>query len=90
MKKIPKEHDLLRGLAAQVATELLKWHHKSMASVTEIMLLDPVLERKDDRSVFHLRLAGLQYVGGDESPLHMILRFGIGVTKSALGVASIF
>ncbi|KAG9061062.1 hypothetical protein KI688_007691 [Linnemannia hyalina] len=32
----------------------------------------------------------LQYVGDDETPLHAVLRFGGGVTKAALGVASVF
>lgn len=32
----------------------------------------------------------LQYVGDDETPLQAVLRFGGGVTKAALGVASIF
>ncbi|KAG0287039.1 hypothetical protein BGZ96_008983 [Linnemannia gamsii] len=58
-------------------------------------LIDLLDEMKDSRDPFvkfqaNYALQALQYVGNDESPLQAVLRFGGGVTKAALGIASVF
>jgi energy-coupling factor transporter ATP-binding protein EcfA2 len=58
-------------------------------------LLDLLVELEDCRDPFVKFQAkyawqALQYVGEDESPLQALLRFGGGVTKAVLGIASVF
>ncbi|KAG0293397.1 hypothetical protein BGZ96_002865 [Linnemannia gamsii] len=62
-------------------------HHQPLLEI-----LNELRDSSDPCLKFHASYAwqALQYVGDDESPLHAALRFGGGLTRAALSVASVF
>ncbi|OAQ31684.1 hypothetical protein K457DRAFT_16990 [Linnemannia elongata AG-77] len=60
MRMSTEELDRLRWLAAQVATQFLKWQHKAAGSIEEVMLLGAVLERKEYRGVLSALIGQLE------------------------------
>lgn len=82
---------IARVLDAMIASNI----HGLGRAEDHLPLLDLLAELKesvDPYLKFQATYAwqALQYVGDDETPLHAVLRFGGGVTKAALGVASVF
>lgn len=70
----------------------IEGHHRTEDHKLLLDILTELKGSSDPHPKFHAPYAwqALQYVGDDESPLHVTLRFGGGLTMAALGVASIF